>query len=140
MHVEFTPKDKADFALAMVVEADQPPPLSGRASPMLAWPNCSSTKGATPAGLAAGLQKLLHRLLQDWGGERLSTDATDAARLVDWLAHNQLFAPADDEGSPWQTRGPTLAEPSANDCAARSSPRCTWPWPCSTPRPTTSTC
>ncbi|HEY5315752.1 MAG TPA: DUF1549 domain-containing protein, partial [Pirellulales bacterium] len=89
VHVEFTPKDEADFALAMVVEADRPPPLpADRPSALLA--ELLQRDGATPAGLASGLQKLFERLLRDWGGNGLSTDAADAARLVDWLAHSEL--------------------------------------------------
>ena len=85
----------------MVVEADQPPPLptealNGRLADLF------EQDGATPAGLALGLQKLFDDLVQDWAGDRLSTDSTDAARLVDWLVHNPLFTPAVRGDQPWQ--------------------------------------
>ncbi|HEX4148299.1 MAG TPA: DUF1553 domain-containing protein, partial [Pirellulales bacterium] len=100
-HIEFTPQGNAELAVAMVVEADAPPPLptealNGRLAELF------EQDGATPAGLARGLQKLFHNLVQDWAGNRLSTDAADAARLVDWLAHNPLFAQAASGNQPWQ--------------------------------------
>jgi cytochrome c553 len=100
-HVEFTPEGKSEFAVAMVVEADEPPPLPAEES-NAQLVELLERDGATPAGMARGLQKLFHGLVRDWAGDQLSTDAADAARLVDWLAHNDLFAPSGDAGQTWQ--------------------------------------
>ncbi|HEX3658276.1 MAG TPA: PSD1 and planctomycete cytochrome C domain-containing protein [Pirellulales bacterium] len=107
VHVEFTPQDKAGFALAMVVEADRPPPLPAE-RPSALMSDLLGQQGGTPASLATGLQKLFERVLQEWSGNALSTDAADGAGLVDWLTHSELFAAGDD---PWQqAAAPWLAE------------------------------
>jgi hypothetical protein len=89
VHVEFTAADN-DFAVAMVVQADQPPSLSGP-GPALAK---MLREARSPEALAAGYRKLFLEALGALESGKLpgSDEAAERAGLLNWaLAHGELF-------------------------------------------------
>jgi hypothetical protein len=82
-HVEFTPREGADFAVALVVQAEQAPTL---AEP----PNSLLSKDAGSAEtLAAAYQRLFGEVIDKWSDDRL---LGDRAPLAGWLVrHLDLF-------------------------------------------------
>jgi hypothetical protein len=89
LHVEFTAQPGADFAVALVVQADQP--LRPPDRPSLALLRLlSGTDAASVETLAAGYQHLFADLTGRLAADRL--DGTDQARLANWLLqHAELF-------------------------------------------------
>jgi hypothetical protein len=104
--IEFTAAEGADFAVAMVVQADQPPWSVDRpGSALLA--RLSGKEAATLEGLAAGYQRIFLDVLKRLEEDRLvgAPGASEHARLAGWLARNaELFS---------DSAGNRLAEASA---------------------------
>ncbi|MBI1915779.1 MAG: DUF1549 domain-containing protein, partial [Planctomycetes bacterium] len=89
-HVEFTPADGADFALAMVVQADSVPGSLDRPNAALLR-LLSGDAARSPEALAAGYQRLFLDTLERLASDRLVGDA-DHARLAGWLLkRRELF-------------------------------------------------
>lgn len=99
VHIEFTPDGEHGFALAGIVEADRLPPLPGD-NPNTILAALLERDGASPAALALAMEKLFTTLVHEWAGDALSSDAADAARLIDWVSHSGLFSPS---GDPWKS-------------------------------------
>jgi cytochrome c553 len=92
VHVEFTPADNADFAVAMVVQAANRPGSFERSNPLLGF--LSGEEVASPEKLAAAYQRVFTGLIDRLASDRLRTDvnAEDYARLAAWmLRHPDLF-------------------------------------------------
>jgi hypothetical protein len=89
-HLEFTAAEGADFAVALVVQADRPPGQFD--APNQALLTLLSGKDArTQDGLAAGYQQLFLDLTKRLSEDRIRGSAGDA-RLANWLArHTELF-------------------------------------------------
>jgi hypothetical protein len=90
VHVEFTPADGSDFAIALVVQADfVPDPLD---RPIGALLRLLAGDGARPPkAIAAGYQRLFLDTLKRLASDRLIGDA-DHARLASWLLRKrELF-------------------------------------------------
>ncbi len=93
VHVEFSPGDDGECAIAMVVQSAEKPPLPGDTSARLLTAMHDS-KIVSPVTLAEATQRMLVDVC-----EKLRTDKIgDDAALADWLVRKlDLFAPA---GSP----------------------------------------
>jgi hypothetical protein len=110
-HVEFTPADGSDFAVAMVVQAAIVPGSPERSNQALLRLLAGSDSGSLEA-LAAGYQRLLLDVLGRLGSDRIrdTADAADTARLADWMVQRpELFA-AGDRTRLAQAAAPFLAE------------------------------
>jgi hypothetical protein len=84
-HVEFTPGPGSDFAVALVVQAANSPPLPGRPCPPLMH---LLDRADSLAALAAGYQRLLTEAADGLAADRVG----DYARLAAWLLdHGDLF-------------------------------------------------
>jgi hypothetical protein len=95
-HVEFTAEDGADFAVAMVVQGERVPAVADRPDRGLRRMLDEHAGGAE--SLATGYQHLLQEALERLAADRMagSADATEYARLADWLSHRpELFATDD---------------------------------------------
>ena len=92
-HIEFTAAPGADFAVAMVVQADQAPgPLDVPSADLLAL--LSGKEARTLDGLAAGYQRLFLDLAERLEEDRIAgaAQAPERARLANWLVrHAELF-------------------------------------------------
>jgi hypothetical protein len=88
-HIEFTPAESSDFAVAMVVQAANTPPLPEPAiEPLL------RLLGDEPETMAAAYQRLLSEVVERLGSDRIVgfAEAADYGRLIDWLLrHPELF-------------------------------------------------
>jgi hypothetical protein len=104
-HVEFTPRDGADFAVAMVVQAEKPPRLVEPANDPL--PTLPTKDAGSPEALAAGYQRGVGGVVERLAEDRLA-GAADLVPLADWLVrHPELF----DAGKRLaEAAGPLLAE------------------------------
>jgi hypothetical protein len=90
-HIEFTADQGADFAVAMVVQADQAPGLLDPPHQAL-LALLSSQDARTLEGLAAAHQRLFLDLAERLAEDRIAGSADDA-RLADWLVrHADLFS------------------------------------------------
>ncbi len=111
-HVEFTPADGADFAIALVVQADQAPGALDR--PNRALLRLLSGKDAdSPEALAVGYQRLLLDTVARLAGDGLrgTPASADHARLANWLVrHTDLFATEKDRQRVTGTAAAFLAE------------------------------
>jgi cytochrome c553 len=89
LHVEFTAQPGADFAVAMVVQANNAPrPLDRPNQTLLRL--LGGTEAASVETLAAGYQRLFTDLAERLAANRL--EGTDQARLASWLLqHADLF-------------------------------------------------
>ncbi len=104
LHVEFSPGDDGEFAVAMVVQSAERPPLAGEVSArQLAAMH--DAKIVSPVALAEATQKMLAEVC-----EKIRTDQiADDAPLADWLVRKlDLFAPA---GSPARKQLADAAQP-----------------------------
>jgi hypothetical protein len=107
-HVEFTPREGAEFAVAVVVQSPTPPPAP---EPPVAVPLDLLTHDAgSPQELAAGCQRMLLAMLDALAEGRIAK--SDSAPLATWLVkHPDLF---DADGTATrriaETAGPLLAE------------------------------
>ncbi len=94
IHLEFTPTSNGDFAIAKIVQGDNPPPDVEHPNPLL----CETFAGAgTPEALAEAYQRLFLDTLDKLAADRIvsSTTATEHARLANWLiGHADLFGAA----------------------------------------------
>jgi hypothetical protein len=83
-HVEFVPAEGADFAVAMVVQADAPPPLVQ--PPDAALLDLVSNHAGSAEDLVAGYQRSFKEVI-----DRLAEDRLTAAdvRLADWLVRRR---------------------------------------------------
>jgi hypothetical protein len=103
-HIEFTAAEGADFAVAMVVQADSAPGSLGRPGQAL-LALLSSKEAGTLKGLAAGYQRLVLDLLKRLAEDRI-TGSPEDARLAGWLAlHADLF------GEPTRQRLAEVSDP-----------------------------
>ncbi|MCC6417301.1 MAG: DUF1553 domain-containing protein [Gemmataceae bacterium] len=112
VHLEFTPIGTADFAVALVVQGERTPGSSERPSGALLSLLASDSVMSLEA-LAAGYQKLLARVAERFGADRLvgSADAVEQARLADWLVrHQELFLAGGAGKTVAAAAGPVLAE------------------------------
>src|SRR5262249_17130189 len=82
-HIEFTPADHADFAVALVVQADSIPDSLDRPNGALLR-ILSGDAARSPEALAATYQRLFLDTLEGLASDRLVGD-TDHARLANWL-------------------------------------------------------
>ncbi len=104
LHVEFSPADDGDCAIAMVVQSTEKPPLPGDASARLLTA-MHDVKIVSPVTLAEVTQRVLAEVC-----EKIRTDKIgDNAALADWLVRKlDLFAPA---GSPARRQLADAAQP-----------------------------
>jgi hypothetical protein len=79
-HLEFTPREGADLAVARVVQSDRPPTLAE--TPGSEFLDLATNHAGATADLAAGYQRLIERILDRLAEDRLEADR---ARLADWL-------------------------------------------------------
>jgi hypothetical protein len=87
-HIEFTPADGADFAVAMVVQADQAPALVD--PPNQALLNILDKHGRSLDALAGAYQAWCKAVVARLESDRIGS--TDEARLVNWLLdHSDLL-------------------------------------------------
>ncbi|HEV7401749.1 MAG TPA: PSD1 and planctomycete cytochrome C domain-containing protein [Chthoniobacteraceae bacterium] len=104
MHLEFSPADQQDFAVAMVVQGKDAPPAVDGANPRL-LAALREPALDSPAVLAATIQRVLLEACAKLGAD----DAAADADLADWLVHRlDLFAPV---GSPARTQLTVAAQP-----------------------------
>jgi hypothetical protein len=90
VHLEFTAAPGADFAVALVVQGDQPPGALDRPSPGLL--RLLAEDGKTIETLAAGYQRLFAEALRQLESD--TERSTDTARLANWLVrHPELLGP-----------------------------------------------
>jgi hypothetical protein len=97
VHLEFTPDNGADFAVALVVQSERPPGSLERPNGLLL--RALSGDGiTTPEALAAAYERLLLQAAERLGQDRIRgcEDATDYARLANWLVQKrELFGAGD---------------------------------------------
>jgi len=89
-HLEFTPAASGQFAVAMVVQGEQPPPPPEAPSPL-----SEPAAGATAQAVAVHCQQQFLDLFARLEAESFapSAEAADDARLANWaLSHAELFA------------------------------------------------
>jgi uncharacterized protein DUF1553/uncharacterized protein DUF1549/cytochrome c len=92
VHLEFTPDVGSDFAIAMVVQASQPPAEPDERPNRLLLEALSEGQ-ASPAALAAAYQNALRAAVDDWSAADPNACDADAARLAGWLVdHRDLFS------------------------------------------------
>ncbi len=113
IHLEFTPIGNAAFAVAQVVQGEQPPPLPDRLNPTL-------LKALEDAGsvetLARSYQHLFLDALRELAADHLigAADAVERARLANWMTkHAALFgcsAPAAEEARTFLIRQGKIAD------------------------------
>src|SRR5262249_10146791 len=82
VHVEFTPADGAEFAVALVAQGERPPGDPERVSPRLL--TLLADDNATPQSLAAAYQRWVADVLRAAASDRLA-DIPDDAPLADRL-------------------------------------------------------
>ncbi len=98
-HVELSPAGAGEFAVAMVVQGERPPPLFDRPNALLAAA-LTTAAGAADAGfpaLAKAYQELFTQAATALAEDRLATapNARDLARLADFMVRERdLFLPA----------------------------------------------
>ncbi len=86
-HLEFTPRDGADFAVACVVQADRPPRFGGIVNPPLL--DLLTRDTGSLEALAAGYQRAVREVVESLAEDRLTGGQ---APLADWLVrHAELF-------------------------------------------------
>ncbi|MDR3404390.1 MAG: PSD1 and planctomycete cytochrome C domain-containing protein [Chthoniobacter sp.] len=91
LHVEFSPADSGDCAVAMVVQADSEPPLPMGVSERL-LSGLHDAAIASPVTLAGATQRVLAGVCDKLRADQVTED--DAA-LADWLVRKlDVFAPA----------------------------------------------
>jgi hypothetical protein len=93
VHIEFTPAGNADFAIALVVQADRTPGMLNRPNPLLLRMLSGNDAGSVET-LAAGYQHLLMDVLERLASDRLlgSPDGTAYAASANWLVQRpELF-------------------------------------------------
>src|SRR5262249_34981306 len=119
VHVEFTPTDGSDFAIALVVQAAKTPGELDRPNPLLTALLAGSEAWALE-GLATGYQQLLADVVKRLAADRIAglPDAAAYARLADWLVqHTELFVSGDrtsnqrlaEATAPWLAKQANLA-------------------------------
>jgi hypothetical protein len=102
-HVEFTPRDGADFAVALVIQADRAPPLLEPTDPALL--DLVASHGGSIADLAAGYQRLIEQAVGQLADDRVDPGS---ARLASWLVQRpELFGAA---GALAQAAGGVVAD------------------------------
>jgi hypothetical protein len=102
-HIEFTPREGDDFAVAAVVQADAPPPPPAVPGGML---DLLARDAGSVEALAAGYQRLVGDVLDKLAEDRLVGESTRARLADDVVRHPELFDAGD---------GPTRR---ANEAAA----------------------
>ncbi len=103
-HVEFSPADGGDFAIAMVVQSAEKPPLPDVTSERLLGA-LHDAKITSPVTLAEATQRALAGVCEKLRADRVG----DEAALADWLVRKiELFAPA---GSPARRQLAEAAQP-----------------------------
>jgi hypothetical protein len=117
-HVEFSPADSGDFAVAMVVQAPQPPPEPKNVSAtMLAA--LRDPKIVSPATLAEATQRVLVNGCQNLRADRAAEDPV----LADWLVRKlDFFAPAGTAARQKLTDTTAALLQPQNECIARIRP------------------
>ena len=93
LHVEFSPADEGECAIAMVVQSAENPPLPGEASARLLTA-LHDANIVSPVTLSEATQRMLAGVCEKVRADQIGDDAA----LADWLVRKlDLFAPA---GSP----------------------------------------
>jgi hypothetical protein len=109
IHLEFTPLDRCEFALAAVAQGTEPPPLRERSNRLVMQAVASTISRET---LAAAYQRLFLDTLDELAADRVVGSA-DRARLANWLvAHAALLGsvcPATAEARDFQTKQARLS-------------------------------
>jgi cytochrome c553 len=107
-HIEFTPHEGADFAVAMVVQAPVAPPLAEPTVPAVL--DLLALEAASPESLAAGYQRLLEDVLDSLAHGHRPRD--NCARMAGWLLQRLDLFDADGELAHRvaATAGPFVAE------------------------------
>jgi hypothetical protein len=97
-HIEFTPTGIEEFAVARVVQAENAPAFVDPPNHLL-LKACDGKNAGSLQALAQAHQRLFAGVVERLAGDRIvgSKDATDCARLSNWLLeHSDLFTPARD--------------------------------------------
>ncbi|HVW02351.1 MAG TPA: DUF1549 domain-containing protein, partial [Planctomycetaceae bacterium] len=97
MHVEFTPLDGSEVAIAQVVIANSAPPAPSTLNTAL-WRMVSEPGHTSPAAIAQAYQQLFGSIASQMERDELAAgpDASGRAQLADWLIQKiDLFAAAD---------------------------------------------
>jgi hypothetical protein len=95
-HLEFTPADGSDFAVARVVQADAAPESADAANHAL-LNLLTGEDGSSPERLAAGYQRLFQEAAKRLAADQVcgTPDAADCTRLADWFLRRPDLLPDD---------------------------------------------
>jgi hypothetical protein len=124
-HVEFTPTDAADFAVAMVVQGTAPPREINPPNHLLL--RMLGDAGSTSKeALAQAFQQLFSNVVEGLASDRIrsSSQAANYASMADWMVQRpELFLPPESKAStqlaeavrPWLTKQAGLVSESRRD-------------------------